>query len=114
MIGHNSVGCTIICGEGNKPKPDHIYWCGSVLSVDDQNVMPEFTPTIIQVAAGVGSGLSWIMEPRNKNKGFVQPCDMDTRYILEKSIGMLGRFFFTEIPVESFSGKFKFTVDKII
>jgi homospermidine synthase len=101
MIGHDSVGCTIFCG---KDKVERIFWCGSILSDTDKNVKPEFTPTIIQVAAGVLSGLSFIIE--NKNMGWVEPCDLNTKYILEKSIPLLGKFMFLEIPVKEFSGKF--------
>jgi len=103
IVGHDSVGCTIYCGDKNI---DKIFWCGSILSDYDQNVNPLFTPTIIQVAAGVLSGLSYIMEPKNKNKGLFNPCDLDTNYILEKSIPLLGKFFFTEIPINKFDKKF--------
>lgn len=101
MIGHDSVGCTIFCG---KDKVDKIFWCGSILSDTDKNVKPEFTPTIIQVAAGVLAGLSCILE--NKNMGWIEPSDLDTEYMLEKSVPLLGKFMFLEIPVKEFSGKF--------
>ncbi len=103
IIGHDSIGCTLYCGDKNIEK---IYWCGIILGDHDQNVNPLFTPTIIQVAAGVLSGLSYIMEPKNKNKGLLNPCDLDTKYILEKSTPLLGKFFFTEIPTNKFDKKF--------
>ena len=101
MIGHDSIGCTIFCG---KDKVDKIFWCGSILSDTDKNVKPEFTPTIIQVAAGVLAGLSCILE--NKNMGWIEPSDLDTKYMLEKSVPLLGKFMFLEIPVKEFLGKF--------
>jgi homospermidine synthase len=101
MVGHDSIGCTIFCG---KQKIERIYWCGSILSDTDDYVKPEFTPTVIQVCAGVLSGLSFILE--NKNVGLLEPCDLDTEYILEKSKPLLGKFMFLEIPVQKFSGKF--------
>ena len=103
LTGHDSIGCTIFCGEKQVEK---IFWCGTILSDDDKNVKPEFTPTIIQVAAGVLSGLSFILENENKSMGLIEPTDMDTMYVLKKSVPLLGKFFFTEIPIDKFSGSF--------
>jgi homospermidine synthase len=112
LIGWDSVGCTIYCGKKNI---DSIYWCGSLLSSSDPNVMEIFTPTIVQVAAGVLSGVSYIMEPENKNKGLLKPTDLYTPYILSKAVPLLGKFFFTEIPVKDFSkGGIKFEVDRLV
>jgi len=107
LVGHDSIGCTFFCGDS---KIEKIYWCGGILSDTDKNVNQLFTPTIIQVAAGLLSGLSYILEPVNKNRGLLDPCDLDTNYILSKSIHLLGKFFFTEIPVDEFDKKFKLTV----
>jgi len=49
------------------------------------------------VAAGVLSGLSFILEPENK-PGLYTPINLDTVYILNKSSPLLGKLFFTEIP----------------
>jgi homospermidine synthase len=103
IIGYDTIGGTIYCG---KEKVDRIFWCGSILADTHKNVDSNFTPTIVQVAAGVLSGLSYIMEDNNKNKGLHWPCDLDTKYILNKSKPLLGKVFFTEIPVDQFSGKF--------
>lgn len=97
VYGHDTIGATFFCGT---KKVERAFWCGSILS-DTDNIDPNFTPTIVQVAAGVLSGLSYIMEPKNKNKGWIEPCEMDTKYILEKATPLLGKFFFTEIPTES-------------
>ena len=105
IIGYDTIGGTIYCG---KEKVDRIFWCGSILADTHKNVNPNFTPTIVQVTAGVLSGLSYIMEDKNKNKGLHWPCDLDTKYILNKSKPLLGKLFFTEIPVDQFSGKFIF------
>lgn len=110
IVGHDSVGCTIYCG---KEKVNKIFWCGSLLSSDDKMVDPNFTPTIVQVAAGVLSGLSYILEEKNKNNGLLTPCDLDTNYILKKSAPLLGKLFFTEIPKEQFIGKFEYKEDPI-
>ena len=112
IIGWDSVGCTIYCGKKNI---ESIYWCGSILSSSDPNVMDIFTPTVVQVAAGVLSGLSYIMEPKNENLGLLNPSDLYTPYILSKAVPLLGKFFFTEIPVKDLNKVgIKFEVDKIV
>jgi homospermidine synthase len=103
LIGYDSVGCTIFCGEKSV---ERIFWCGSILSSTDLFVKPEYTPTIVQVVAGVLSGLSYVLENEGKVKGWVEPSDMDTSYILEKSKPLLGKFEFLEIPVAEFKGPF--------
>jgi homospermidine synthase len=103
LIGYDSVGCTIFCGEKSV---ERIFWCGSILSSTDLFVKPEYTPTIIQVVAGVLSGLSYVLENEGKVKGWVEPSEMDTPYILEKSKPLLGKFEFLEIPVTEFKGPF--------
>jgi len=99
ITGHDSVGCTIFCGE---QKVDRIFWCGSILSTSDKIVKSEYTPTIVQVAAGVLSGLSYIIE--HPNLGWIEPTDLDTDYMIEKAEPLLGKFLFMEIPVDSFTG----------
>jgi homospermidine synthase len=112
IIGWDSVGCTIFCG---KNKIDSIYWCGTILSSTDLNLLEMFTPTIVQVAAGVLSGISYIMDPDNSNKGMLMPTDLYTPYILSKAVPLLGKFFFTEIPAKEFSKSgIKFNLDKIL
>ena len=112
MKGHDSIGCTIYCGE---EKIERIFWCGSILN-DQQVEIHEFTPTIVQVAAGVLSGLSYILEKfeMDGKGGLYEPIDLDTAYMLNKSIPLLGDFFFTEIPIEAFDKQFIYSVDKII
>lgn len=110
--GFDSIGCTLFCGEYQKI--EKIYWCGSLLQSNDPNMNKLFTPTIVQVAAGVLSGLSYIIEPNNANKGLLFPCDLDTMYILNKSVPLLGKFFFTEIPAKDFGNDIKFKLDVII
>jgi homospermidine synthase len=112
MKGYDSIGCTIYCGE---EKIERIFWCGSILN-DHQVEIQEFTPTIVQVAAGVLSGLSYILEKfeMDGKGGLYEPIDLDTTYMLDKSIPLLGDFFFTEIPIEAFDKQFIYSVDKII
>ncbi len=41
-------------------------------------------------------------------------CDLDTKYILKKSIPLLGNFFFTEIDKKHFTGNFNLKVKKYL
>jgi len=107
--GFDSIGCTIFCGKKNIEK---IYWCGSILNHTDNNVNKYFTSTIIQVAAGVLSGLSYIMEKSNKKKGLMMSCDLDTVYILKKAMPLLGQFFITEIDKRKFNNDLYLKVKK--
>ena len=113
LVGHDTMGCTFYCGD-QKSGIDKIYWCGSILDTKDQAVMSDFTPTTVQVAAGVLSGLSYILEPKNANKGVVKPTDTYTPYILEKAIPLLGKVFFVEIPRHLFKKSIEFHTEKII
>ena len=108
VTGQDSIGATIFCG---KDKIERIFWCGSLFRDTDIDPLYKpyredhrryFTPTIIQVAAGVLSGLSFILEDKNKNKGWFQSSDLDTTYMIEKSKELLGHFYFTEIPIHLF------------
>jgi homospermidine synthase len=111
IVGQDSIGCTLFCGEKEVEK---IFWCGSILSNEDPNVNPLFTPTIVQVAAGVLSGLSYILENKNKNRGLINPCDLQTAYVFSKSAPLLGKLFFTEIPRHLFKKNLKITKEKYL
>jgi len=110
--GYDTIGCTLLCG--SKSKIDNIFWCGSILDNNNKNINKQFTSTIIQVCAGVLSGLSYILENKNKNIGLINPCDMDTIYILNKSKWLLGKFFIAEVDTDVFSGDMKLYNKKII
>ena len=113
LVGHDTMGCTFYCGDKNSGI-EKIYWCGSILETKDENIMPEFTPTIVQVAAGVLSGLSYILEPENANKGVIKPADTFTPYILEKAMPLLGKVFFVEIPCHLFKKTITFHTEKVV
>jgi homospermidine synthase len=106
IVGHDTIGCTLFCG---KKSIDNIYWCGTILDTSDV-LLKEFTPTIVQVAAGVLSGLSYILDPQNKSSGLIYSTDTNTPYILQKSIPLLGKVFFQEIPKDEFDKEMRITV----
>lgn len=107
MTGFDSIGCTLLCG---KDKIERIFWCGTVLS-DKDSIHPYFTPTTTQVAAGILSGLSWLMEP-GRTPNYYRGVDLDTNYILEKAKPLLGKFFFTEIDASQFTEPFHYKVSQ--
>jgi homospermidine synthase len=92
--GYDSIGATFLCGTD---KITRMFWCGSIVSDSDVK-NPLFTPTIVQVAAGVLSGLSYILE-KDRIPGLYEPIDLDTTYMLTKAKPLLGKFFFDEIKV---------------
>jgi homospermidine synthase len=100
MKGCDSIGCTLLCGDRDI---ERIFWCGTIVTDRDTDL---FTPTTVQVAAGVLSSLSYIMEPGRK-PGYYSPCELDTTYVLEKAKPLLGTFFFTEIPKTQFNEPFE-------
>jgi len=100
MKGHDSIGCTIFCG---KDKIERIFWCGSILSTQEVS-RQEYTPTIVQVAAGILAGLSYMME--HPNLGWIESSDIDTAYMLGKAKPLLGKLMFLEIPVDEFGETF--------
>ena len=70
------------------------WWCGSMLDTDtvrnDLND-PYFGPTVIQVMAGVLSGLSWAM--KHPERGLMFTENIDGRYILKKAKKYLGTIY---------------------
>jgi homospermidine synthase len=109
VTGQDSIGATLFCGTDSV---ERIYWCGSLFSDRDHDTA--FTPTTLQVAAGLLSGLSYILEPSQQGVGWFQPCDLNTAYMIRKASPLLGRFFMTEVPVSSFPVKdWKIFVKKV-
>jgi len=111
VSGFDSIGCTILCG---KNKIERIFWCGVISDDTDKNILKQFTPTVVQVVAGVLSGLSYIMEKQNQNKGLLNPCDLDVKYMLKKATPLLGKFFMAEVDKNVFSGNMKLFKHKLI
>jgi homospermidine synthase len=95
--GYDNVGALFIMeedpiiGKSNKP---YCFWTGSIL--DDKYTKNNlndkyFGPTIIQVMAGILSGLKWMLN--NKNKGLVFGEDVDDNYIIENAKKYLGKYY---------------------
>jgi hypothetical protein len=54
------------------------------------------------------------MESKNSNLGLLYSSKLDTNYILQKAVPLLGRFFFQEIPINLFDKTLKITTKNII
>ena len=66
------------------------YWYGSELDVQEARLLaPHNNATSMQVAAGVFSGLVWVLD--NPRRGLVEPEQVDFRRVLEVARGYLGR-----------------------
>ena len=68
------------------------YWCGTILSSQD----PVFSPTVIQVAAGVLAAARWMIE--NPNAGILFPEDLPHAQILNYAAPHLGTIFSAPVP----------------
>ena len=107
LVGTDNVGALFILEENpltHEAKPWG-WWSGSILSTDyTKNVLkdPYFGPTVIQVMAGLLSGLSWAL--KNPNEGMVTPEAMDTRFILNLVKKYLGVVYSGEVTGVNISG----------
>lgn len=67
------------------------WWTGSILSIEEsRKLVPHQNATTMQVAIGVVSAVSWMIE--NPNKGVRIPDDLPHDYILTIAKPYLGRF----------------------
>ncbi|MDD5617674.1 MAG: homospermidine synthase, partial [Candidatus Omnitrophica bacterium] len=67
------------------------WWTGSVLNIKEaRRRVPHQNATTVQVAIGVVSAITWMLE--NQNKGVCLPDDLPYDYILNIAKPYLGRF----------------------
>lgn len=96
LRGYDNVGALFILEENpfSSSRQPYCYWTGSIL--DDKytrKVLHDqyFGPTIIQVMAGILSGVHWML--KNKNKGLLFGEDLDDNYIIKCAKKYLGVFY---------------------
>ena len=66
------------------------WWTGSILSIEEsRRLVPHQNATTMQVAIGVVSAITWMLE--NPNKGVCVPDDLPHEYILKVAKPYLGR-----------------------
>lgn len=67
------------------------WWTGSILSIGEaRKLVPHQNATTIQVAIGVVSAVSWIID--NPKRGVLSPEDLPHEFVLEIAKPYLGRF----------------------
>jgi homospermidine synthase len=97
LTGYDNVGALFVLEEDPIRKGyrmPYCFWTGSIL--DDKytkHVLMDdyFGPTIIQVMAGVLSGVRWMI--RNRKKGLVFGEDIDNNYIIRHAKKYLGHYY---------------------
>lgn len=72
---------------GTALKKPWSYWYGSILSNAD-NPLPDFNPTVVQVAASVVAAFKWTKA--YPNKGICWPDSVPHKYILDLAVPFLG------------------------
>lgn len=101
LYGYDNVGALFIfdINPFTKEKKSYMFWTGSILHTDYcKDVLKDelFGPTVIQVMAGIFSGLSYILE--NKNLGLIFGEDIDDKYVIDKIEKYLGVFYSGPVP----------------
>lgn len=96
VTGYDNVGAMFALEENpiTKDKTPYCFWTGSILNSEYTTGKlgdKYFGPTVIQVMAGVLSGLNWCV--RNKNKGLVFGEHLDDQYILKLAKPFLGTLY---------------------
>lgn len=113
--GYDNVGALFLFDENpitQTPEP-FSFWTGSILDTEYTTKTLKdkyFGPTIIQVMAGILSGLHWMIQ--NKNSGLVFGEDLDDNYIIKLAKKYLGKYYSGPVD-QSFQLKHT-TLDKLI
>lgn len=89
--GYDSLGALLIF------KNNCIWWCGSVLSIEEARRLgfKHTAPTTIQVAISMINAINYIN--RNKKQGLIEPEDLDWRMMIDQSKKYLGKIFSKEL-----------------
>ncbi len=115
LHGYDNVGALFILDKNpiTNSKEPFSFWTGSILHTDyTKNILKDkyFGPTIIQVMAGILSGIHWMI--KNKNSGIIFGEDIDDNYIIKLSKKYLGKYY--SGPVNSNFTLENTTLDKLI
>lgn len=115
LNGYDNVGALFIMNKNpftNKESP-YYFWTGSICHTDyTKNILKDnfFGPTVVQVMAGILSGVKWML--KNKNKGLCFGEDVNDDYIIKNSKKYLG-LYYSDIVPDNVSLKHN-TLDKLI
>lgn len=96
LHGYDNVGAFFILGRNpiTNEKTPYGFWTGSILDTGYTTKSLKdvyFGPTIIQVMAGVLSGLCWMLD--NRHKGLCFGESVQNAYILERAQMYLGHYY---------------------
>lgn len=98
--GMDSVGCLFFLRN-----PEHaleIYWFGSILKNSDiKKLSPEINGTCMQVAVSLLACIEWMIE--NPHCGIIEPEEVDSDFIISKSMNYLGFFKCLNVTKECLS-----------
>jgi homospermidine synthase len=88
---------------------DHIWWCGTILNIEDAKVLlPLQNCTSPQVAIGLVGAIMWAIE--NRQKGVCRPEDLPHEYVLDIAKPYLGTFVSKEFewsPKKNYTNWYK-------
>ena len=115
LHGYDNVGALFVFDKNpiTNVKEPFSFWTGSILHTDyTKNILKDkyFGPTIIQVMAGILSGIHWMI--KNKNSGITFGEDLDDNYIIKLSKKYLGKYY--SGPVDPNFKLQSTTLDKLI
>jgi len=113
LEGNDNVGALFIMEDNpfKKTGKPWAYWTGTILGTDyTKGTLGDnyFGPTVIQVMAGVLSGVSYMVE--HDDKGIIFGEDLDDKYVLRKAKKYLGVIY--SGPVEGVKIK-GYSMDKL-
>ena len=115
LHGYDNIGALFVFDKNpiTNVKEPFSFWTGSILHTDyTKNILKDkyFGPTIIQVMAGILSGIHWMI--KNKNSGITFGEDLDDNYIIKLSKKFLGKYY--SGPVDKNFKLQSTTLDKLI
>jgi homospermidine synthase len=96
LEGYDNVGALFILDKNpiTGSSEPFSFWTGSILNTDyTKKILNDkyFGPTVVQVMAGVLSGVKWMI--KNKKSGIVFGEDIDDRYIIKLAKKYLGKYY---------------------
>lgn len=99
ISGVDSVGCLFFVRDPRRNPDLRIYWFGSVMKNSDmRKISPEINGTCMQVAVSLLSCIEWMLE--NPHCGIIEPEEVDSDFIIKKSMNHLGFFKCLDVTKE--------------
>jgi len=114
--GYDNIGALFVSRKNPFNETDELFyfWTGSILNTDyTKNVLKDqyFGPTVIQVMAGVLSGVVWMM--KHKNRGLCFGEDIDDKFVINMAKKYLGKYYSRPVIVSKENELSGTTMDKL-